>query len=552
MTQPRLLFLIVSFLILISSSASVTNKPTKSQNNKLISISVVDEGYAVTSPFFKLLFNAQGDLIKMKLIGKHYEKDFLPEEKKSLLSDDTSLDKSQGIRFGFLGENASVFKLIESSVLQGDELGIKFLLRDVTPESKSFGLEVEKKYVFRKETYQIDFDLRLNNKSTKTVDLYSNLDVKKSLGLLFGVVTPADYWTSVVFGNKGELDDYGLESSFREVELGDWEYAAIRGTYFVFAAKQRGFEKVFGKSTQLEVPEGSPDPAINQYSLFFPLIADQLKAGEGMRRQVTFYLGEKREDTMAETAFATIFDKYDGMVGGISHAMFFVLSRFYDLTGSYGWAILLLTLVVKLMLLPLALKQTRSMAAMQELQPEMKKLQEKYANDKQTLNQEMMKLYQTHQVNPIAGCLPMLLQFPIFIALFYTVGGSVEMYGESFYFIPDLGYPDPYSILPILFVLSFLISQKKMATADPNQKLMMYIFPVMFFFMMRTLSSGVMLYIVGQNILTNFEQAFVTKRPVTNTASGVEVIKSETTDSQSPTPKKKKKRRKKAVRGQGV
>ena len=108
------------------------------------------------------------------------------------------------------------------------------------------------------------------------------------------------------------------------------------------------------------------------------------------------------------------------------------------------------------MLLPLAIKQTRSMAAMQQLQPEMKRLQEKYANDKQTLNQEMMKLYQTHQVNPIAGCLPMLVQFPIFIALFYTVGGSVEMYGESWYFIPDLAYPDPYAILPILFVISFL------------------------------------------------------------------------------------------------
>lgn len=552
MTQPKLISIVLSLLIFfLSNYAFAVDNLSEPHKGRPLLIKALDGGYEVTSPFFKLFFNSLGDLTNMRLMGKHYEKDFLPENNKSLLADDSALNQSQGIRFGFLDESASIFKLIKSEIIEGDQIGLQFLLKDVSPESKSFGLEVEKKYVFKKETYQIEFDLRLNNKSSKTVDLYSNLDVKKSLGLLFGVVTPADYWTTVVFGNKGELDDYGLESSFREVELGDWEYAAVRGTYFVFAAKQRGFEKVFGKSTQLEVPEGSPDPAINQYSLFFPLITDQLKAGEGLRRQLTFYLGEKREDTMAETPFATIFDKYDGMVGGISHAMFFVLSRFYDLTGSYGWAILLLTLVVKLMLLPLALKQTRSMAAMQELQPEMKKLQEKYANDKQTLNQEMMKLYQTHQVNPIAGCLPMLLQFPIFIALFYTVGGSVEMYGESFYYIPDLAYPDPYSILPILFVLSFLISQKKMATADPNQKLMMYIFPVMFFFMMRTLSSGVMLYIVGQNVLTNLEQAFVTKRPINATDSNVEVIKNESTDSQS-TPKRKKKRRKKAARGQGA
>ena len=247
---------------------------------------------------------------------------------------------------------------------------------------------------------------------------------------------------------------------------------------------------------------------------------------------------------MIETPFATTFDNYEGVFGGITQLMSYVLSQFYKLTGSYGWAILLLTLVVKLMLLPLAIKQTRSMAAMQQLQPEMKRLQEKYANDKQTLNQEMMKLYQTHQVNPIAGCLPMLVQFPIFIALFYTVGGSVEMYGESWYFIPDLAYPDPYAILPILFVISFLISQKKMATStDQTQKMMMYVFPVVFFFMMRTLSSGVILYIVGQNIVTNFEQAFVTKRPVVSNNTEVEVIKSDP-EKQSGTKKEKKKKKK--------
>lgn len=526
--------------------STYANSVSLDQNYK-IAITETDSGFEAKSDFFNLTFNKRGDLNGLKLIGKHYQKDFLGNEHKAISGDSGDISNYQGIRFGFLKDDNLLFELSSAEVLKDDDPGIKFVLVDINPESKSFGLVITKQYIFRKETYQLELDLRLHNTSKKTVDLYSNLDINKSLGLLFGVVTPTDYWTSVIFGNKGELENYSFENTFREVELGDWEYAAVRGTYFVFAAKQSGFEKVFGRSTPIVIPENSRDAAINQYSMFFPLVVDQLKAGEGLKRQVSFYLGEKREDTMAETVFATVFDKYDGMVGGISHAMFFVLTRFYELTGSYGWAILLLTLVVKLMLLPLALKQTRSMAAMQQLQPEMKKLQEKYAGDKQTLNQEMMKLYQTHQVNPVAGCLPMLVQFPIFIALFYTVGGSVEMYGESFYFIPDLGYPDPYSILPIMFVLSFLISQKKMASADPNQKLMMYIFPVMFFFMMRTLSSGVMLYIVGQNILTNFEQAFVSKQPGNTSNPAVEVIKGEAEDIQIS--KKKKKRRKKAIRG---
>ncbi len=552
MTQPNFFNFIAILLTLLNfCTVEATKEPIESPLPS-IKIKTLEDGFNVISSSVDIKFNNRGDLVGLKLIGNHYQKDFLPSNSKSMLEGIKDLNIYQGIKFGFLNDQKSIFKVINTEVIEGAEPAIQFLLRDDNPESKSFGLEIIKKYLFRKDTYQIDFSLELINTSKKTADLYSNLDVKTSLGLLFGVVAPTDYWTEVLFGNKGELEGYSLDSTLRELQLNDWDYAAVRNTYFVFAAKQQGFEKVFGRSVALTPPEKSPDPAISQYSLFFPLVIDQLKPGEGIRRQIRFYLGEKRESTMIETPFATTFDNYEGIFGGITQLMSFVLSKFYQLTGSYGWAILLLTLVVKLMLLPLAIKQTRSMAAMQQLQPEMKRLQEKYANDKQALNQEMMKLYQTHQVNPIAGCLPMLVQFPIFIALFYTVGGSVEMYGESFYFLPDLAYPDPYSILPILFVLSFLISQKKMATStDQTQKMMMYVFPVVFFFMMRTLSSGVMLYIVGQNIVTNFEQAFVTKRPiVSNDDSGVEVIKADT--DKKTGSKKKKKRRKKAVRGQGV
>ena len=552
MTRPNFFYFVVIFAALLHPYVLEANNENSGLASSSVKIKTLENGFSAISSNIHVKFNTVGDLVDLKLLGNHYQKDFLPKDSKPMLEGIENLNIYQGIKFGFLNKEESIFKLVNTSVVEGPEPVIQFKLVDDNPQSKSFGLEIIKKYLFRKETYQIDFSLELINSSKKTADLYSNLDVKTSLGLLFGVVAPTDYWTEVLFGNKGDLEAHSLDSSLRELQLNDWEYAAVRNTYFVFAAKQQGFEKAFGRSVALTPPEGSPDPAVSQYSLFFPLVIDQLKPGEGIRRQIKFYLGEKRESTMIETPFATTFDNYEGIFGGITQLMSFVLSKFYQLTGSYGWAILLLTLVVKLMLLPLALKQTRSMAAMQQLQPEMKRLQEKYAEDKQTLNQEMMKLYQTHQVNPIAGCLPMLVQFPIFIALFYTVGGSVEMYGESFYFIPDLAYPDPYAILPIVFVISFLISQKKMATSsDQTQKMMMYVFPVVFFFMMRTLSSGVMLYIVGQNIVTNFEQAFVTKRPVVSKDnSEVEVIKADT-NKQSGS-KKKKKRRKKAVRGQGV
>ena len=151
---------------------------------------------------------------------------------------------------------------------------------------------------------------------------------------------------------------------------------------------------------------------------------------------------------------------------------------------------------------------------MQKIQPHMTALKEKHKNNPQQMNQEVLKLYKTHKVNPLGGCLPMLLQIPIFYALYTVLVNSVELRGAPFYFwLQDLSLKDPYYILPILMGLTMLIQQKMTPTPDPQQAKIMMILPIVFTFMFISLPSGVVLYWTFQNILSIAQQFHINRQP---------------------------------------
>ncbi|WKY47748.1 YidC/Oxa1 family membrane protein insertase [Eubacteriaceae bacterium ES3] len=207
----------------------------------------------------------------------------------------------------------------------------------------------------------------------------------------------------------------------------------------------------------------------------------------------------------------------------------FLLLQLYNLIGNYGVSIIVFTIIVKLLLLPLNIKQTKSMKDMQRLQPELQKLNKKYKNNKEKLNEETLKLYKVYKVNPAAGCLPLLLQFPILIGLYGTLrapetwvfsNGMIDSVNMSFLWIDNLNSPDPIYVLPILAALFTFISQKftmansSMNPDDPNaktQKVMLYMMPIMIGYISIRLPAGVALYWVVQNIFT-FVQQFVMMR----------------------------------------
>jgi YidC/Oxa1 family membrane protein insertase len=204
------------------------------------------------------------------------------------------------------------------------------------------------------------------------------------------------------------------------------------------------------------------------------------------------------------------FGRLSKYLGGM---MLDLLRWFYGLTGIWGVAIIMLTVSVKLVLLPLTIKQYSSMRKMKELQPEMEKVRQKYSDDKLKQQQEMQALFKRTGVNPLAGCMPMVLQFPVWIALYAMLGAVVDLYHEEFLWLPDLTQPDPYYILPIAMGgLMFLQTRMTPTTGDAAQlKMMQWMMPGIFVVMMLFLPSGLGVYIFA-NIVLSLIQSFVQLR----------------------------------------
>jgi YidC/Oxa1 family membrane protein insertase len=197
----------------------------------------------------------------------------------------------------------------------------------------------------------------------------------------------------------------------------------------------------------------------------------------------------------------------------IAKPLFVSLRFFYELVGNWGWAIIIITVIIKLLFAPLTHKSQKSMKKMQKLQPLFGELKEKYKGDPQRLNREMMELYKKHKVNPMGGCLPMAIQIPVFIALYNVLNNAIELRRAPFaLWLTDLSAKDPYYVLPILMGLSMLVMQKMTPTSmDPKQNKIMMIMPVVLTFMFINLPSGLVLYFTISNLLSMAQQFYINK-----------------------------------------
>ena len=197
----------------------------------------------------------------------------------------------------------------------------------------------------------------------------------------------------------------------------------------------------------------------------------------------------------------------------IAAPLFWCLQAIHKLVGNWGWAIVVLTIAIKLAFFPLSAASYKSMAKMRLVTPRLVQLKERYADDRQRLNQEMMKLYQTEKINPLGGCLPILIQIPVFIALYWVLLGAVEMRDAPWVgWITDLASPDPWYILPVIMVVSMIIQMKLNPTPpDPIQAKVMMAMPFVFGIMFFWFPAGLVLYWVVNNILSIAQQWQITR-----------------------------------------
>ncbi|HPJ93243.1 MAG TPA: membrane protein insertase YidC [Deltaproteobacteria bacterium] len=229
------------------------------------------------------------------------------------------------------------------------------------------------------------------------------------------------------------------------------------------------------------------------------------------------FIGPKELETLKESGYGLKKALDFGFFDLIAKPMLMAMNWIYSFTHSYGWSIIILTIIIKILLYPLTLKSFTSMKGLQKIQPLMKEIQAKYKDDKQKLNQEMMKLYSDHKINPMGGCLPMLLQIPILFALYRVFFSAIELRHTPFYIVgtwlPDLSAKDPYFITPILMGLSQFVMQKMTpSTGDATQQKVMLFMPVFFTILFLSFPSGLVIYWLVSNVLSIAQQAYINRK----------------------------------------
>jgi len=226
------------------------------------------------------------------------------------------------------------------------------------------------------------------------------------------------------------------------------------------------------------------------------------------------YMGPKDQEVLAASEHA-LGESIDlGWFGFIAEPLLVVLKFFYKYTHNYGIAIILLTIIIKILFHPLTRKQYDSMKELQKLQPKMKDIREKFKNDKEKMNKEIMDLYRTHKINPLGGCWPVLIQIPVFFALYRALLSSIELRHAPFLFwIQDLSAKDPCYITPIIMGATMFLQQRMTPTAgDPAQQRMMMFMPIIFTFLFLSFPSGLVLYWLVNNVITIGQQYISQKR----------------------------------------
>ncbi len=241
----------------------------------------------------------------------------------------------------------------------------------------------------------------------------------------------------------------------------------------------------------------------------------QAQPGGNIQISSKIYIGPKLQAELPKIAKGLDLTVDYGVFTAIAKPLFWVLNKIHGYVGNWGWSIILLTILIKLLFFKLTEKQYNSMARMRKLQPRIKTLKDRHKDNKQKFNEEMMKLYKKEKVNPMGGCLPMLIQIPVFISLYWVLQESVELRQAPFMlWLQDLSSPDPYFILPAINAAAMYMTQKLSPTPgmDPMQAKIMKFMPLGFSVMFAFFQSGLVLYWAVNSSLSLLQQWIITKR----------------------------------------
>ncbi|MBI2785655.1 MAG: membrane protein insertase YidC [Legionella longbeachae] len=371
------------------------------------------------------------------------------------------------------------------------------------------GLDVKKEFIFTRDSYLIDVIYKITNKGTNEWTGYMNTQLlrsspKEDKSSMFhvGSYTGASYsepgkhrYQKVSFSdmNKENLD---LDSK------GGW--IAMQQHYFLSAwiPDSNSNNKFYTRSVNGDYIIG----AVSQ-----PIV---IKPEEQKNVSSKLYIGPEITSVLKSIAPSLDLTVDYGILWFVSSLLFSLMKTIYNLVGNWGWSIVLVTVLIKLAFYRLSATSYKSMAGMRKLQPKLQALRERYGDDKAKISQATMELYKQEKVNPLGGCLPIVIQIPVFIALYWVLLESVELRQAPFIFwIKDLAAADPYHVLPLIMGATMLIQQKlNPAPPDPMQAKIMMFLPILFTGLFWNFPAGLVLYWIVNNTLSIAQQWYITRK----------------------------------------
>lgn len=375
------------------------------------------------------------------------------------------------------------------------------------------GLSVVKTYTFHRNDYAVKLNYQVTNTSGKkwAGSLFTQLRRKKpsASGHHFytrayvgaAISSPQTPYEKVTFKS---MDEKNINRNSKD------GWVAMQEHYFLSAWIPGDPSLIHHYYSHVIQPKTGGE---NTYIIGFESPQMNLATGEKATSGATIYVGPEIAKNLSALAPGLDHTIDYGWLWPISVIIFWIMHKIFLLVRNWGWAIVITTILIKILFYPLTAKSFRSMARMREMQPRMQALKERYGDDRQALSKATMELYRKEKINPLGGCLPMVIQIPVFIALYYVLIESVQLRQAPFIFwIHDLSTKDPYYVLPILMGISMLCQQWLSPTStDPTQQKMMWVLPIVFTIFFVNFPAGLVLYWLVNNIVQVLQQWYVNK-----------------------------------------
>jgi YidC/Oxa1 family membrane protein insertase len=378
-------------------------------------------------------------------------------------------------------------------------------------ESEQGGVKLTKTYTFHKGSYVIDVRHDVTNAGAAPV-------------------SPSLYLQLLHDGNKPEGDSYfnssytgptmyTPEDKYQKLDFGTIEKKghaehATKSNDGWIAISQHFFVSAFVPQANAPREIYTKKVDTNRYAIGTVMPLGALAPGATVSNTAKLYSGPQDETLLEQVTPGLELVKDYGFLTIIAKPIFWVINQLHNVLGNWGWTIIAFTILIKLAFFPLSAAGYKSMAKVKLVTPKMQAIRERYKGDPAKMNQATMELYKTEKINPLGGCLPILVQMPVFIALYWVLQASVEFRGAPWIgWIQDLSQHDPWAILPVLYAISMFITTKlNPAPADPMQAKMMMWMPLIFSVMFFIFPSGLVLYWVVNNILSIGQQWVITKK----------------------------------------